>query len=656
MHMNLVIVESPAKGKTIEKYLGSSYKVLASFGHVRDLPKKELGVDVEKDFKPKYVIPPKARKAIKILKDAAKKSENIYLATDLDREGEAIAWHVREALGLKDKYFRITFSEITKSAIIEAVNKPRKINDHLVDAQQARRVLDRLVGYKLSPFLWKKVYKGLSAGRVQSVAVRLIVEREREIKAFKPEEYWILGGNFKSKNGEFSAYLASIGDKKVDKLDIKNKEEADKIIDDLHKQNYQISDITKKDLRRWPLPPFTTSTLQQEAARRLYFSAKQTMKLAQDLYEKGKITYMRTDSLNISESARESVRKYVKTELGDKYLSSTPIIYKTKSKGAQEAHEAIRPSYVEIKPEDLEGDFEEKHRKLYDLIRRRTIACQMSPAQMESMQVSVLGGKYMLRANGNRLVFDGFYKYWQIKREDMILPELSKNEKVDLKDVISDQKFTEPPARYSEATLVKALEEHEIGRPSTYAPIISTIQDRGYVVKENGRFIPNEIAFIVIDLLVKNFSDIVNIEFTASMENKLDDIADNKLSYEQMLSAFYGPFEKNLESKTKEVEKVKTEEKTDRKCPKCTKPLVIKMGKYGKFMACTGFPECKYTEQIVNKIGLKCPDCKKGDIIERKTRRGKTFWGCSIYPKCKWASWNDPRKAEIKTEALNPKN
>lgn len=655
--MNLVIVESPSKGKTIEKYLGKDYQVLASFGHVRDLPKGNLGVDTNHEFEPKYVTPPKARKAIKALKDAMAQADKVYLASDYDREGEAIAWHVREVLKPKIETHRITFTEITEKALKNAVKNPREIDMHLVDAQQARRVLDRLVGYKLSPFLWKKVFKGLSAGRVQSVAVRLIVEREREIEAFKPEEYWTIGVNLNEKSVEFPAYLKEINGKKIDKMDVKTEKEAREISEDLKNKEYKVIDIERKKVNKYPYAPFTTSTLQQEAAHRLHFSAKQTMMLAQHLYEAGIITYMRTDSVNLSQDALSSTRGYIEKQLGKEYLSKSVRIFKTKSKGAQEAHEAIRPTNIDKEPDEIEGKkFDDKHRNLYDLIRRRTIACQMAEAILDSIKAKIKSEKYLLQSNGSTLEFDGFLKVWPTKFAESVLPELEKDDSPKYISEITEQHFTKPPARYSEAKLVKALEEYGIGRPSTYAPIISTIQQRGYVRKEQGRFFPNESAFIVIDLLVKNFEEIVNVEFTAGMEKKLDDIAEDKLTYVKMLKDFYGPFDKKLEEKMGSVEKVNTEKKLDKKCPKCKSDLVEKMGRFGKFIACSNFPECKYTQQILQKTGFKCPDCKEGDVIERKTRRGKTFWGCSKYPKCKWATWDDPKKKEpIPTSEMPPR-
>jgi len=651
--LNLVIVESPAKAKTIEKYLGGDYKVIASFGHVRDLPGAELGVDVVNKFTPRYVIPQKARKTISILKHDAKNAKIIYMATDYDREGEAIAWHVAEVLKLKNPE-RITFHEITKDAIQDAVKHPRAIDMHLVDAQQARRILDRLVGYKLSPFLWKKVYSGLSAGRVQSVAVRLIVEREKEIQKFKSEEYWTIKIHLEKDAKKFYANLVEMDNKKVDKLDIKNQQNAQDIINKLEKADYKIKSIERKSENRWPMPPFSTSTMQQEASRKLGYSAKRTMKLAQDLYENGFITYMRTDSVNLSSLAINSTRKFIEKEFGAKYLPNAPKVYKTKSKGAQEAHEAIRPTEVGVKSTDMQNkDMGDDHFKLYDLIWKRMVACQMKEAILDTIAANITAKNCLFRATGTKIVFDGFTKVWPTKVEEKELPNLEIDDICKLLEILKEQHFTEPPARFSEATLIKALEENGIGRPSTYAPIISTIQDRNYVVLENKYFKPQEVGFIVTDILVSHFPDVVDIGFTAKMERNLDEVAEGKADWVKVLGEFYTPFEKNLDKKYAEVGKVKVEdEKTDKICPKCKKPLIVKLGKFGRFLACSGFPECKHTEQIINKIGLKCPECKNGDVIERSTRRGKKFWGCSSYPKCKWGSWDNPTRQK----AGNPKS
>jgi len=652
--MNLVIVESPAKGRTIEKYLGPGYKVAASFGHIRDLPQGELGVDVDKDFEPKYVISSKSRKTVTTLKGLVKEADKVYLATDYDREGEAIAYHLVEVLNDKKiKDFptnRITFHEITKEAINEAIKHPRKIDLDLVNAQQARRILDRLVGYKLSPFLWKKIYRGLSAGRVQSVAVRLVVDRERDIQKFVPEEYWtVVASLFKTKNDLFEALLNGKNGKKIEKFEIKSLASAEKIFAELSKATYNIGDIIKKQERRWPNAPFITSTLQQEASYKLGFSAKKTMKLAQDLYEEGQITYMRTDSTNLSSLAINAARKLIESEYGKQYLPENSPIYKTKVKGAQEAHEAIRPTNIKNQIANIKAQKEsDDHERLYNLIWQRTIASQMKPAEIDAtiLKIEAKGGdnNYQLEARGATISFDGFSRVWPIKIEQKKLPLLATGEKLNLEKLEKNQHFTEPPARFTEATLIKMLEEKGIGRPSTYAPTLSTIEERGYVRKEKRVLIPNEIGFIVTDLLVKHFPDIVDLDFTKEMEEDLDEIAEGKAKWQATLQNFYGPFEKNLNKKYDEVEKnqvIKVEE-TDEVCPKCGQKMVIRMGRFGKFLACSGFPKCKHTKQIIVKTGLTCPECGKGDVIERKTKRGKIFWGCSNWPNCKWASWSNP--------------
>lgn len=656
--MKLVIVESPAKGKTIEKYLGSGWKVLASFGHVRDLPKSTLGVDVDHDFAPKYLIPAKARKNVNLLKKAVRDAEALYLATDYDREGEAIAWHIIQALGLeeekttnrkkKKEIHRITFHEITQEAIKKAFEHPRAIDMNLVDAQQARRVLDRLVGYILSPFLWKKVMKGLSAGRVQSVAVRLIVDREREIKNFKPQEYWtIVAMLFKKQDKKIKqqlieAHLVEWRGRKLDKLAIKSQSEAQKIVDSLKNVTYQIESIEEKEMKRNPYAPFTTSTLQQEASNRLRFSAKRTMRLAQDLYEAGYITYMRTDSTNVAQSALQSVRQVI-GEFGNQYLPPQIRVFKTKVKGAQEAHEAIRPTDPNRRVDDLKLP-SEAHSKLYDLIWRRLIASQMAPAKIKRLTIKIKAKDAILQANGSQMVFDGFYKVWPTAFQEKLLPELKLQEILDPQELIPTQHFTEPPARYSEATLVKALEEHGIGRPSTYAPILSTIQARGYVRLENRKFYAEEIGMIVTDMLAKHFPNIVDINFTATMEDKLDRVASGKQDWHQLIRAFYEPFAKTVAEKSKSVDKQDISEDTDKICPKCGKPIVIKMGRFGRFYACAGFPDCRHTESIIESTGIQCPDCSEGKVVERRTRRGKIFWGCDRYPECKYATWHNPKK------------
>lgn len=665
---HLVIVESPAKGKTIERYLGKDYQVLASYGHVRDLPKGKLGVDVEHGFEPTYVVPTKAKKAVAALKKALAQADDVYLATDYDREGEAIAWHIIEALGLgkghKVPIHRITFHEITKSAIEEAVKQPRELDVNLVNAQQARRVLDRLVGYTLSPFLWKKVMKGLSAGRVQSVAVRLIVDREREIAAFKADEYWSIEALLDTAaNDQFRASLATWQGKKFEKLTIGTKDAADELAAKLKAAAYTVSSIESKEIQKRPSPPFTTSTLQQQAAHRLHFSAKQTMKLAQDLYEAGHITYMRTDSTNLAKEAVEEARTVIGS-FGADYLPPSAIFYKTKSKGAQEAHEAIRPTHAKDKPGFLDLP-SERHARLYELIWQRMVASQMAPARLraETILVDAVANKEsgQLKATGNVVVFDGYLKVWPSAREDVLLPSLKQGEAVALHELAVEQHFTEPPARYSEATLVKALEENGIGRPSTYAPTLSTIQDRNYVDLLERRFHPTEVGTVVVDMLQQHFPSIVDLGFTAQMEEGLDDVAEGKKDWTKELKEFFGPFEELVKTKSDEVQKLDMTEDAGKACPKCGKPMVIRHGRFGKFIACTGFPDCKHTEAIVVATGIKCPDCGEGDVIERKTRRGKTFWGCNRYPECKYATWDDPlkpkkqkkEKKEKKTDAAS---
>ncbi len=713
--MNLVIVESPAKAKTIERYLGKDYKVLASFGHVRDLPKKELGIDVEKDFEPKYVIDIKSRKVINEIKKAQEKAKLLYLATDLDREGEAISWHILEALKIKkddSKVKRIVFDEITRTAIEKAVKNPRGINMNLVNAQQARRILDRLVGYKLSPFLWKKVKSGLSAGRVQSVAVRLIVEREREIENFKPEEYWLLGVNLSKKQDAkiFQAYLTEIEGETVKKIDIKSKKEADNIEKDLDGASYKVLNIDQVESFRRPSAPFTTSTLQMEAFRKLGYSAKQTMRLAQSLYEAGRISYMRTDSTNLSQEAINAARGIIKKEFGEKYLPEKSQVYQTKAKRAQEAHEAIRPTHFDRR----EVSDDSREQRLYELIWKRTIASQMKEAVFDITNVKIQArGKrmFIFLAKGEMVKFDGFIRvYTEGKDEEAEeiknnIPELSIGEVLQYYTLIKDQKFTEPPKRYTEATLVKKLESLEIGRPSTYAPTLSTIQDRGYTILEDKKFKPTEIGKIVNDLLIEHFSNIVDYRFTAKMEDELDDIAAGERKWVPVIDEFYAPFIKNLKEKEKSLvkEDIIKPEMLKEKCPECAKPLMVRYGRFGKFIACSGFPECKYsrpleekdggianekgkietlkkavaekcekcggnmvlkegrfgqflacenypkcknTKTIVQSSGIKCPECEKGEVVIKRTKRGRTFWGCSRYPECKWASWNDPNQVK----------
>ena len=653
--MQLVIVESPTKGNTIKRFLGPGYKVLSSYGHIRDLPEDEFGVEVENDFRPKYIIIPRARKTIQFLKKEAEKAELVILSTDPDREGEAIAYHLAYALNLNGAkpYQRIVFHEITKSAIEEAFKNPRKIDLNLVDAQQARRILDRIVGYKLSPFLWKKVARGLSAGRVQSVAVRLVVEREREIENFVPQEYWTITVQLQKCNEERARYIEALlvkkGGETIPKLGIKTKEEADKIVKDLKEAEYRVINIEKKEVKRNPLPPFTTSTLQQEAWQRFKFPAKFTMQIAQQLYERGLTTYHRTDSLNLSDLSLFAAKKFIIGNYGKEYWAGFLRKYKAKGR-VQEAHEAIRPTYPDRTPEKLKLDIQQS--KLYDLIWRRFIACQMAQASFDSTTVDVLATNYKLqttnytfRATGQVLKLDGFLKVYPLKFEETELPPLEKEEILELIKLIPSQHFTQPKPRYTEATLIKALEENGIGRPSTYAPILATIQERNYVEKdEQRRFKPTEIGMVVNDLLVNHFPKIVDIKFTAEMEEDLDEIAEGQRKWVLVIREFYTPFEENLEQKYKEVSKKDiTEKPTEKICPKCGAPLLIRLGKYGKFYACSKFPKCRYTESLEeNTLGIKCPKCKKGKIVEKRTRKRKIFYGCSNWPKCDFALWDRP--------------
>ncbi len=657
--MKLVIVESPTKSKTLQGFLGKDYKVLSSYGHVRDLPKSKLGVDIENDFEPQYIIPKKAKENIKSLLETAKKAKTTILATDEDREGEAISWHLVQALklGEKDNYQRIVFHEITKPAVMEAIKNPREINLNLVNAQQARRVLDRIVGYKLSPFLWKKVARGLSAGRVQSVAVRLVVDREREIQKFVPQEYWTVAVKLMKKadkeSAGFEAGLIKKDGKLIDKLEIKNEAEAKKIVKELEGSEYKVLSIDKKELKRNPLPPFTTSTLQQEAWKKFHFSAKMTMRIAQQLYERGFITYHRTDSLNLSELSLFAAKKFIIEKFGENYWVGFLRRYKTKTKGAQEAHEAIRPAYADKEPSLLTKEKLDQHQlKLYELIWKRFIACQMKEGVFDATSIDIEAKNYIFRANGQILKFDGFLKVYPMKYEELGLPELKPDELLKFIELITSQHFTQPPARYTEASLIKVLEEAGVGRPSTYAPTLSTVQERNYIEKdENRRFRPTEIGLVVNDLLVSHFPEIVDIKFTAGMEENLDKIAEGERKWVPVIKDFYKPFEENLKKKYGEVSKSDiTEKPTEKTCPKCGSPLLIRIGKYGEFYACSKFPECRYTESLEkNHLGVKCPKClsadrqdKKGDIVQKRTKKRKIFYGCSNWPKCDFALWDKP--------------
>lgn len=644
----LVIVESPSKAKTIGKYLGSKYRVVASVGHVRDLPKSKLGIDIDNDFDPQYISIRGKGDLIKELKKEAKKAEKIYLATDPDREGEAISWHLAFLLGIDPAdSCRIEFNEITKSKIKEAIKTPRAIDRNLVDAQQARRVLDRLVGYQISPLLWRKVRRGLSAGRVQSAALKIICDREREIKAFVPEEYWTILATF-VKNGTFTAKLTHKDGKKVV---IKNKEENDAILDELGKNKYIIEDIQNKKRMRKPYAPFTTSSLQQDAANKLNFNTRKTMMIAQQLYEgidvgkngtMGLITYLRTDSMRISAEAKGAALSFIENNFGKEYTANN--FFGRKNKDIQDAHEAIRPSDVTLVPEDIKSYLSQDQFKLYRLIWIRFVASQMSAAKYDSVQVDVVNGKYNFRAGGSRRTFDGYQKVYGVSDDDRdnMLPHLEKGQEVDLEDIKGEQNFTQPPARFTEASLVKELEERNIGRPSTYAPIVGTLTDRKYVKREKKTLLPTELGFHVIGLLEEYFKDIVDAGFTASMEDKLDGVEAEGAEWKNIIREFYDPFRKDLEKADAAIEKVRIEDKpTGEMCELCGKPMVIKAGRYGDFIACSGYPECKNTKPIVKTIGVKCPKCGK-DILKKKSKRGRVFYGCSGYPNCDMSYWYKP--------------
>jgi len=655
--MKLIIVESPAKGRTIESFLAKDYKVLSSFGHIRDLPKGKLGIDVENDFEPTYIIPTKARKIATALKNAAKKSTEVILATDEDREGEAIAWHVSKILDLKNPE-RIVFHEITKTAIAKALKNPKSIDTNRVAAQQARRILDRLVGYNLSPFLWKKISRGLSAGRVQSVVVRLIVDREQEITKFIAKEYWSIEVDFKKDGKLFRGFLQKENGKTIEKLTIKDKKGADKIIEKLKGVEYKIAQIEQKEVKRNPFPPFTTSTLQQASGQRLHFPAKLTMQLAQQLYEQGLITYHRTDSVNLSQLSQNAAKTFLQKTYGTQYWPGFYRTFKTKSKGAQEAHEAVRPTGVQKTPDSLR--LTGPKLKLYELIWQRFLASQMAPALINATSIDIEAANYTFRVTGQMLKFDGFLKIYPILFEETELPLLKKGEVLSLKELLSLQHFTQPPARYTEATLIKALEENGIGRPSTYAPTLSTVQERGYVSKdEKRRLAPTELGLVVNSILVEHFPNIVDVGFTADMEEGLDEIAQGKKEWVLMLQEFYKPFAKNLQEKYEEVQKKDfIEIVEDKNCPQCQASMVIRFGRYGKFYACSKFPECKHTEPLEkNKpksLNIACPKClsakagKDGDIVTKRTKRGKVFYGCNKYPECDFALWYKPTGEKCK--------
>ena len=659
----LIIVESPAKANTIKKFLGGNTKVVASMGHIRDLPKSKLGIDVEHNFEPEYINIRGKGDLIKKLKKDAKSSKKVYLATDPDREGEAIAWHLSKILDVDNsKVTRVTFNEITKTAVQKAIKEPRDIDINLVDAQQARRVLDRIVGYKISPVLWKKVRRGLSAGRVQSVAVKLIVDREEEIEKFIPEEYWNIYVKLLDEKSK-KTFEAKFYGKDGKKQEVHNKEQVDKILSGIENAKYIVEDVKKGEKKRNPAPPFTTSTMQQEASRKLGFTLKKTMSVAQGLYEGvkipekgtvGLITYMRTDSTRISEEARAAAKKHIVEEYGENYYENR--YYKT-NKEAQDAHEGIRPTYADLEPDKIKESLTNDQYKLYKLIYNRFMASQMTAAVYDTMSVTIDANNYTFKANGQNLKFKGFMTLYvegtdeKQEEEVGIIPELEVKQEVKKQKIEPKQSFTEPPARYTEASLVKALEEKGIGRPSTYSPTITTILERRYIEKVQKQLMPTELGKVVNKLLVENFSDVVNVEFTANIENQFDNIAEGKENWRKMISDFYGPFEENLEKVEKELEHVEmVEEVSDVKCEKCGRMMVYKYGKFGKFLACQGYPECKNTKAIVETVDVPCPKCG-GTVQVRRAKNKKKYYICENNPKsCDYISWNKPTKNENKNK------
>ena len=657
----LIIVESPAKANTIKKFLGGNTKVVASMGHIRDLPKSKLGINIENNFEPEYINIRGKGDLIKELKKDAKSAKKVYLATDPDREGEAIAWHLSYILDVdKEKITRVTFNEITKTAVQKAIKEPRDIDINLVDAQQARRVLDRIVGYKISPILWKKVRRGLSAGRVQSVAVKLIVDREEEIEKFIPEEYWNIYVKLLDEKSK-KTFEAKFFGKDKKKQEIHSQEQVDEILSNIKNAKYIVEEVKKGEKKRTPAPPFTTSTMQQEASRKLGFTLKKTMSVAQGLYEGvkipekgtiGLITYMRTDSTRISEEARASAKKHILETYGEEYYENR--YYKT-NKEAQDAHEGIRPTYADLEPDRIKDSLTKDQYKLYKLIYNRFMASQMSPAVYDTMSVVIDANRYTFKANGQNLKFKGFMTLYvegtddKQEEEDGIIPELEVNQEVKKQSINPKQSFTEPPARYTEASLVKALEEKGIGRPSTYSPTITTILERRYIEKEQKQLIPTELGKVVNKLLTENFTDIINVEFTAKVENQFDNIAEGKENWREMIGEFYTPFEKNLEKVEKELEHVELEEEvSDVKCDKCGRMMVYKYGRFGKFLACPGYPECKNTKAIVETIDVPCPKC--GATVQvRKAKNRRKYYICENNPKsCDYISWNKPTKDKKK--------
>lgn len=650
---NLVIVESPAKAKTIEKYLGKRYKVIASMGHVRDLPRSQMGVDTEDNYEPKYITIRGKGPVVKELKKHAKKAKKVFLASDPDREGEAIAWHLSKILELEDsKENRVVFNEITKDAVKDSFKHPRGIEMDLVDAQQARRILDRLVGYNISPVLWKKVKKGLSAGRVQSVALKLVIDRENEIRNFKPEEYWTIEGEFRYKKSKFTAKFLHYKNKPYK---LNKKEDVEKITAALDGDEFEITNVNKKEKTRNPANPFTTSTLQQEAARKLNFKARKTMMIAQQLYEGidlkrqgtvGLITYMRTDSTRISDQAKSEAKNYIIDKYGNEYVSKRKASGK---QGDQDAHEAIRPTSTLRTPEEMKSFLTRDQHRLYKLIWERFVASQMAPAILDTIALDVTQNDIKFRANGQTIKFKGFMTLYVETKDDKDsdkenkLPKLEQGDKVTATQIEPAQHFTQPPPRYTEARLVKTLEELKIGRPSTYAPTIDTIQKRNYVKLESKRFMPTELGEIVYEQVKEYFPEIIDVEFTVNMETLLDKIAEGDMNWRKVVGDFYNSFKQDVERAEEEMEKIEIkDEPAGEDCEVCGSPMVIKMGRYGKFMACSNFPDCRNTKAIVKTIGVKCPTCKDGEVVERKSKKNRIFYGCSNYPECDFISWDKP--------------
>jgi len=652
----LVIVESPAKAKTIERFLGRNYKVVASIGHIRDLPKSSLGIDIEKQFEPKYITIRGKGPVIKDLKDEAKKSNKIFLATDPDREGEAISWHLAHILGIEENQkVRVEFNEITKESITSAIKKPRAIDLNLVDAQQARRILDRLVGYKISPLLWRKIRKGLSAGRVQSVVVKLICDRENEIQKFIPAEYWSIKVNLEKDKEKFEAsfYGENINGKEK-KVELKNKLDVDNILGKINKDNFVVKNVKKGTKKRNPYPPYTTSTLQQDASKKLGFTTKKTMIIAQQLYEGidikgegsvGLITYMRTDSTRISKEAIEMANLFIKDNYGEKYTDGGRDYNNKSKKDSQDAHEGIRPTSITKIPNLIKDSLTQDQFKLYKMIWERFVGSQMTPAIYNTISVTIESNNILFKSSGSKLIFDGFLKvYTTIDEEekDIGIPLLNIDDKLILNDIIPNQHFTQPPPRYTEASLIKTLEELGIGRPSTFSPTISTILAREYVVLDKKSFMPTELGILVNDLLIEYFKDIVNEEFTAELEESLDEIAEGELHWVKVVENFYKDFELFLKKAEEEIKEIEIkDEVSDEICEKCGRNMVIKHGRFGKFLACPGYPECKNTKAIVDELNVKCPQCN-GNIVKRKSKKGRVFYGCSNYPECNFVSWDEP--------------